>query len=225
VESHPQDPVILGNAAAYFLLFDRATAEDLLKKAQAIEPQNPRWSEQLGHLYALTAQSQPGTNSAAKALAEFEKAQTQTGAPAPEFYKLVDLAKMAFSAGDMEKARTYATELLRQAPSRKGDWNYGNAIQHGNIVLGRIALRDGKVDEAKKYLLEAGKTPGSPQLNSFGPNMSLAKDLLEKGETNAVLEYFQQCGKFWKMGGDKLDEWATLVKAGQTPDFGANLAY
>jgi hypothetical protein len=114
---------------------------------------------------------------------------------------------------------------LRQAQTRKGDWNYGNAIQHGNIVLGRIALRDGKMDEAKQYLLDAGKTPGSPQLNSFGPNMSLAKDFLDKGETLVVLEYFKQCRKFWKMGGDKLDKWAALAKEGQMPDFGGNLAY
>lgn len=225
VEGHPQNPEILGHAAAYFLLFDRAIAEDLLKQAQTIEPQNPRWSEQLGQLYALETLSQPGTNSAAKALAELEKVQTQTSAPAPEFYKLKDLAKMAFAAGDIEKARTYATELLRQAQTRKKDWNYGNAIQHGNIVLGRIALRDGKMDEAKQYLREAGKTPGSPQLNSFGPNMTLAKDLLEKGETLVVLEYFKQCRIFWKMGGDKLDKWAALAKGGQMPDFGGNLAY
>jgi hypothetical protein len=93
------------------------------------------------------------------------------------------------------------------------------------LVQGRIALRNGRVDEAKKFLQEAGKTPGSPQLGSFGPNMSLAKDLLENGETNAVLEYFQQCGKFWKMAGGQLDTWAADVKEGRKPNFGANLDY
>jgi len=38
-------------------------------------------------------------------------------------------------------------------------------------------LKEGKVEDAKHYLLEAGKTPGSPQLNSFGPDMSLAEEL------------------------------------------------
>ncbi len=51
----------------------------------------------------------------------------------------------------------------------------------------------------KKYLIAAGKSPGSPQMDSFGPNMTLAKDLLEKGERDAVLEYFMRCRKFWKM--------------------------
>ena len=55
--------------------------------------------------------------------------------------------------------------------------------------------------------------------------MSLAKDLLEKGEKETVLQYFDLCRKFWSMGGDKLDQWTKDVKAGQTPDFGANLVY
>ena len=71
----------------------------------------------------------------------------------------------------------------------------------------------------------AGQTPGSPQLNSFGPNMSLAKELAEKGETDAVIQYFDQCRKFWRMGADKLDTWTKAVKAGIVPDFGGNLLY
>jgi hypothetical protein len=94
-------------------------------------------------------------------------------------------------------------------------------------VLGRIALHEGKLSEAKKYLLESGKTTGGPVLNTFGPNMSLAKELLEKGETNAVLEFFQECEKFWPQYGgvNKCAKWTAEVKGGKTPDFGANLSF
>jgi hypothetical protein len=102
---------------------------------------------------------------------------------------------------------------------------YGNAIHDGNSVLGRAALKQGDIKKAARYLLDAGKTQGSPQLNSFGPNMSLAKELLEKGEKNAVLQYFEFCRKFWSMGGEDLDNWTKEVKAGKVPDFGANLSY
>jgi hypothetical protein len=74
-------------------------------------------------------------------------------------------------------------------------------------------------------LLAAGNSPGSPQLNSFGPNMSLAKDLLENGDRETVLQYFEFCRKFWSMGQDKLNQWAENVKAGRMPDFGANLVF
>lgn len=141
------------------------------------------------------------------------------------FYALDDAAKENFVAGDIETAGKFANELLKLAPDFKGNWNYGNAIQDGNLVLGRIAMRQGKVQEAGQYLLAAGASPGSPQMNSFGPNMSLAKDVLGKGQRDVVLQYFELCRKFWKMDYGKLDEWRDEVKAGKIPDFGANLVY
>ena len=55
--------------------------------------------------------------------------------------------------------------------------------------------------------------------------MLLAKDLLERGETEAVLAYFEMCRAFWNMGGARLDAWRTEVQAGAIPNFGANLRY
>ncbi len=62
-------------------------------------------------------------------------------------------------------------------------------------------------------------------MDSFGPNMTLAQDLLEKGERDTVLEYFMRCRRFWKMDHGKLDEWMQEVMGGGKPDFGANLLY
>jgi hypothetical protein len=136
------------------------------------------------------------------------------------FYALDDAAKESFNLGKREDARVYAEELKLLAEKYTTDWNYGNAIQDYNIVLGRLAIVDGRMGEAKQYLIEAGKSPGSPQMNSFGPDMSLAKDLLKKGEKDVVLEYFELCRKFWKMDEGKLDSWASEVKAGKIPNFG-----
>ncbi len=141
------------------------------------------------------------------------------------FYALNDAAKESFTAGKIEDARKDATELLTLAPNYASNWNYGNAIQDGNLVLGRIAVSEGRIEDAKQYLLAAGKSKGSPTMNSFGPNMSLAKDLLEKGERDTVLQYFELCRKFWTMDYGKLDDWSQEVKAGKIPDFGANLVY
>jgi len=58
------------------------------------------------------------------------------------------------------------------------------------VILGRLALREGRIEDAKHHLIEAGRSPGSPQMDSFGPNVSLAKDLLERGEKEIVIEYF-----------------------------------
>ena len=98
-------------------------------------------------------------------------------------------------------------------------------MQDANLVLGRISVLKGNIQAGKKYLIAAGKSPGSPQMDSFGPNMSLANDLLKKGERQVVLAYFQRCRKFWKLHEDKLDQWSAEVEAGKIPDFGANLIY
>jgi hypothetical protein len=55
--------------------------------------------------------------------------------------------------------------------------------------------------------------------------MSLAKELLEKGENDVALQYFDLCRKFWNMDDQQLDAWAKDVKAGKVPEFGANLVY
>lgn len=121
-----------------------------------------------------------------------------------------DLAKTAFDAGLIDDAKKFEERML------EGDaagWNRGHKIHHGNLILGRIAFAEGDIDEAKSRLILAGKTDGLPQLNSFGPNMLLAKELLEKGETATVLQYFKLCKKFWNSPRRELDRWTDDVKA------------
>jgi hypothetical protein len=141
------------------------------------------------------------------------------------FYALDDAAKAAFETGRLDDARRYAERAIELAATMRSDWNYGNAIHDGHMVLGRLALKGGDIAAARRELLAAGASPGSPQLDTFGPNMSLAKDLLEHKETDTVVEYFRLCGKFWEMGTDRLRQWTILAKAGEMPDFGANLVY
>ena len=139
------------------------------------------------------------------------------------YNKLTDLTKAAMAADATEKAAAYANELLAAAKKDKKGWNYGNALHEGHATLGLVALRNNDVSTARRQLLEAGKTPGSPQLNSFGPDMTLANELLKKGERDTVLEYFTLCRSFWKMGTSQLDAWSATVREGETPIFGANL--
>lgn len=228
VKANPSNTLVLGNAANFLFVFDKATAERLLKQAQKIDPKSPIWANRLGQLYALETDNTNVTvskSAASKSLKEFETAQSHDSDPLSKFHRLDSLTEAALKAGDIEKASQYANELLSAARKYPNDWNYGNAIHEGNNVLGCIALRNGNIKRADEYLLKAGRTPGSPTLDSFGPNMELARGLLEKGETNTVLKYFELCRKFWSMGGQRLNEWASEVKAGNIPDFKANLGY
>ncbi len=116
----------------------------------------------------------------------------------------------------------YSNEMLQTAGISGGDencdWNYGNAIHDANNLLGRVALKRGNIEKAKKHLIEAGKTPGSPQLNSFGPSMALAQELLENGERDVVIEYLELCRVFWEMHEGLLDKWQSEIQEGNIPN-------
>ncbi|VGO20639.1 RNA polymerase subunit sigma-24 [Pontiella sulfatireligans] len=220
IEAQPENALILGNASAYFLQADHALAEKFLKKAAVIDPKNPEWPKKLGQLYSLERGADPAA-SARRELEQLEIAYERSNGMGKN-YQLKDMAQAAAAAGDYAKAKQYAQKMLG---SPGIDWNSGNNVHHGNMVLGLVALEEGDVEEAKRRLIASGKTKGSPQLNSFGPNMTLAKALLEKGETEVVVEYFELCALFWGRHSDKLEAWTALAKGGVVPDFGANLKY
>src|SRR5260370_2543586 len=148
---------------------------------------------------------------------------SEAGDDTRQFYMLDEMTKAALRAGAFDKAAEYAKELLSKASQNPDDVNYGNAIHDGDTVLGRLALRQGDVKNAGRLLLEAGRTPGSTQLNSFGPDMTLARDLLEKGEREVVLQYLTLCGHFWTAGAQRLQAWSKTVRQGGIPEFGSNL--
>lgn len=141
------------------------------------------------------------------------------------FYKLTKNIQRKFEADSLDEVKSDINEIKQLLPNYKTNWNYGNAVHKMNIVAGRIALQNGNIKDAKKYLILAGRTTGSPQLNSFGPNMSLAKELLEKREKEIVIQYLNLCGQFWESDHNKLNDWTEIIQKGEIPDFGASLIF
>lgn len=200
-------------------------AEEWLIRAGELDPTNPRWKESLGHHYMsilrrIDEQERQGIS--LKALHCYESAFALTGDEVRKAYLLKDLAECAFFAEEYTSAEDYASRLLSSAPLFEQNglkWNYGNVVHWGHIYLGKIALIRGDKEGALRHLQEAAKTPGSPQLNSFGPDKTLAASLLEVGENEDVLEYFRACGSFWKMEMGRLTYWTDAIKNGQVIDF------
>jgi hypothetical protein len=227
VAASPTNPEILAHAASFFLLADRGRAEELLERGARLEPDEPEWRRRLGHLHDLEAQhSATGSAPAKAALAHHQAALARTEGDTDRYFALSGLAEAARRAGETAKAREYALELLDLAEALPRDWNYGNAVHDGHRVLGHVALASGDVAGAREHLLAAGATPGSPQLDSFGPELTLAKDLLAAGERAAVVEYLKLCERFWTDHAPALRRWSAAIQAGETPDlerFGALL--
>ena len=158
-------------------------------------------------------------------LEKFQQRLADAQSDRERFYPMNAIAKLSFELGDHGAAEQFARKALTVARDYPEDWNYGNAIHDGHMVLGRVALARGDRKEAKSRLLLAGQTPGSPQLGSFGPNVSLARDLFDAGERETVLEYFRLCRLFWKSERRPLEEWIVALERGGRPDFGNNLRY
>jgi hypothetical protein len=216
LESNPQNTRILANAAQFFLLNDRGEAERLFKRSAQIEPANWRWNEKLGQLYELEAQRPDNADpdAAKKALAQYEAA---LAAGSPRAGVLAHAAQCALWADDDATAAAYASELLAivGGPAGRAD---GDAIHDGHRILGHVALNRADVEGAKRHLLESAKTPGSPVLNSFGPELTLANDLLKKGERDTVIQYREILPRFWQGRQEAIDQWVILIRAGKVPD-------
>ena len=133
------------------------------------------------------------------------------------FYALDDLIKSAYEANDLTTVTNLANEYLSLATTYRCNWNYGNAIHDANKYLGLISLKSGDQTAAAGYLLKSGKSSGSPQLNSFGPDPSLADALLKAGHTEPVKVYLRDIKKFWKMENGQVDEWLASIDKGERP--------
>jgi len=219
---------ILGNAAEFFADDEPALSKELLLRAGALDPRNPEWVRRLGKLELddledcsvdrVKAQTQQG-------FFLMESALQLTADEESRFDMLSEVANAALAAGQIERARSYAVELLQTGGQPNFVSLNGDAHHQANVLLGRLSLRDGDIEKAKIHLREAGKTTGSPVLKSFGPNMSLAKELLESGERDVVIEFLNLCTKFWYTPDHEPQKWIHAIEQGEIPDFGANLSY
>jgi hypothetical protein len=207
VDEHARDARVLANAARFFSFAEPARARRLLKQARALEPSEPEWMSEL-------ARELRHCDEWPEVLALYEQL-IATGPTQRRLY-LGDAAEAALRTGDRAKARALAGQLLESIPSQE-PWNRGNAIFQGHAILGAVALAEGDVARAREHLLASGRTDGSPQLDSFGPELDLADRLLQAGETAAVLEFLGLCEKFWKPGKERLERFATAIRRGERP--------
>lgn len=133
------------------------------------------------------------------------------------FYSLNDNIAEAYKANDFGKVKVLAKENLELAAAYRCNWNFGNAIHDTNRILGLVSLKNGDIDAASNYLLKAGKSTGSPQLDSFGPELDLANELLQLGKVDAVQSYLKDIKAFWEMNNGQVDAWLAQIEKGERP--------
>jgi hypothetical protein len=201
-----------------------ALSDQLLRRAQDLDPRNPKWPAMRAQAYAQKAERSTGETRAQyirKAMDEFDAAAAIDPAAVGDMPPSL-FARTAIEAGQFAKARSSAERCLQQTEASK---TKDYLIHECTLLLGRVALREGKIKRAGDYLLASARVQGSGTLSSFGPNMMLAQELLQKGQRDVVLQYFELCGRFWSHDRGQLAKWTAQVQAGAMPSFGANLIY
>ena len=232
--ANPTNAQIVGQAAVYrsWDVFKPQTQTvALFEKACQLDPKNPKWPRLLGKMYSQQAGFDRSPELAGKAFAMLERADSLAGIP----LTVEDDAALAMAAGQAEqwgKVFQYGTNAIARLDPAKRDWNYGNVVHDVNAMLCLAALHDGDKKRAGEFLLSAGRSPGSPQLGSFGPDFSYAAKMLKAGETNVVLQYLDLVGNFWgntnrpkRYAGDnfdlekarQLEKYRQDIRAGKIP--------
>lgn len=142
---------------------------------------------------------------------------------------LENITQTAFHLEMYDKAKTLAAELVLDFGQNDDSLGYDSASHIGNIILGRVALKEKDPAKAKEYLLIAIKAPLRKE-GSWLPyiNTDLAKELFAAGERDAVLEYLRLCGQLWNLNNEKelygyqakaLKLWQEQIRQGKTPSF------
>ena len=134
--------------------------------------------------------------------------------------ELARMGKLAFWINEFAHAETYASEGLKLVSREKRvGAASGRAVHDLNMIAGLLAISRDQVGDAKHYLAASANIPTSEELQRLGPNVSLASELLERGQHETVAEYLNRWVGLWSTGQSILRKWISSVKEGRRPDF------
>jgi tetratricopeptide (TPR) repeat protein len=217
LESRGDDVAVLKDAEKFFFGKDPAAADQLIHRISEKEPNNKEWPNELAQLYRMFGIPGERIEDPAQRAAEAYKRVLQlTKNPTARETLAGEMAQAEFKVGDFAGAAELA-KIHLQSKDR-------TAPQRANTILGRVALRSGDMPGAKQYLLDSSGPQAQKDVSLSGPTMILAKELLEQGQQDAVLQYLDNCLLLWPRGESVLQFWIADIKKGKTPNFG-NLGF
>lgn len=185
-----------------------ALGERWLRRAIELGPPGTAWKQPLAQALATKAN---------RTLDPAEKARLLTEALslAPDSAKpgiLQNLLAAEFNAGDDAAAERDANLLLSMAPKN------ANAYNAAQTTLGRIAASKGDLSEAKSRLMASVRVPAAIKNPVFQPEMTLAQDIYDAGDKDAVLEFLEASRTVWKFDRGRIDRMVSFVKKAPTVD-------
>ncbi len=190
----PGDPSLADETLAF--------AERCLRRAIELDPPGAEWKPILGQALRTKANRMLDPQEKTRLLAE---ALTLVGAPAKSGI-LQSLVLAEFDAGDDAEAERDANLLLANATKNP------NAYSAAETILGRIAAARGDLPEAKLRLRASVLMPNSMKNAAFQPEMTLAQDVYDSGDKDAVLQFLEASRAVWKFDRGRIDRMISFVK-------------
>jgi hypothetical protein len=207
-------------------MHDAAMAGKLLRRCKELEPANPHWSHELGTLYSFQGdpdRPEIGTDWGLMSLAELETALRAAKSPIDRFHALSSIPRVCLKAGEIERARTYAEQLLADATGAQHIYTQICGNREASMVLGWYALYKNDFAEARSRLLGA-RVPDDAYFDSaychMDPLMQLIDRMLDWGQRDVVLEYLERDEQLVPQFCDRLSRWRKEIAQGDRPNFG-----
>jgi hypothetical protein len=217
---HPTDARVVRNAAECMMAADPALAAEYLRRGLSLEPDQAYWRCALGRSLRALAQTEPDSDKSEKyaaiAVGEFEQALQRSGSALPCPSDLVEAAEAALIGKLYECAAQLANDALAAAGAGTSG-TQRDAMHLAHVVLGKVALASLDVHAASTHLKAAGSVRTCPQLETFGPDLTLAAALLARGERAAVASFLWDCRQFWPEGRATLEAWIGQIARGEHP--------
>ena len=228
------------SAAQFLSELDAPLAEKILREGQQINPNVYEYSEHLLSIYetqvngAINDYESSETNgketeidaALRKVLAEGEKGlaiiakDAERATSFDHFDLLVKLAETALDLNEVKKARAFAEAVLNKTKDESDAWiDTDKAIYYGNILLGRVALREGNAAKAREHLLASLTFPEENEFEIKDLELDLAAELLARGEKQLVLDYLTRAEKL-TTDADNIKiirRWQRLIKRNSFP--------
>lgn len=132
-------------------------------------------------------------------------------------YEMAQAWSPAGRTPDFDQTTAKARELLDLAQRVPNDPHGGYAIFEANIMLGKIALRQGNRTESARYLLAAAEAPASEDLRYDTILMNLPRALIDWGEREAVAQFFERLAPK-TIRTKEFQDWAAQIRKGENPE-------
>lgn len=218
VETNPDNYRVLSNAAYFLKDMDLPAAIGLAKRALKLAPQD-RWCQcSLASMLLQSAisGSAEASSQGREALKIYELLLEDDTGEINRMQKLKDVARAALAAGESERSKSAALEVLSFERGDSNDIGEADASFWAHNVLGKLAYHDGDLELACEHMLASGRISISSCLH---PEPELVGLLLRRGKIEEVKQHLRDWLDNFPEAKRIFDDWVCQIDHDEVPDF------